>query len=41
MNVVIQVGRDISNWLVNVSSEAQGQSIARCVEVRSNARSIS
>lgn len=41
MNVVTQVERDTSNQLVDMSIEAQGQSVARCVEVRSSARNIS
>ena len=41
MNVVTQVERDTSNRLVDMTIEAQGQSVARCVEVGSSARNIS
>lgn len=39
-NVVTQVERHISNQLVDMSSEAREQTIARCVEVGSSARNI-
>lgn len=41
MIVVTQVERHISKRLVDMSSKARGQSMARCVEVGSSARNIS